>query len=87
LAWADVYRHGGFATANTFVNPAAHGGVQGQREGFEYDAALRGFGHRLGGMAPVGGFGHAHGARCQTNLVIDEVGEGHGEDSKISRAW
>jgi hypothetical protein len=61
--------------AFAFVHPAAHGGVQGQGQGLEHDAALCGFRHGFGGVAPVGGFGHAHRPCGKADLVIDEVGE------------
>jgi hypothetical protein len=73
--WWDV--------ALAFVHPAAHGGVQRQGQGLERDAALSRFGNRLGGVAPVGGFGQAHRSGGKANLVVDEVGKGHGNYSAV----
>jgi hypothetical protein len=72
--------------ALSFVHPAAHGWVQRKCQGLEGDATLCRLADGFGGVAPVAGFGQANGAGSKTNLVIDEVGDGH-EGNSVMERW
>ncbi|HRH79304.1 MAG TPA: ATP-grasp domain-containing protein, partial [Cellvibrionaceae bacterium] len=81
---ADAHRRD---VALAFVHPAAHGGVERERQHFDDEAAVAGVGHCFLGVLPAFGAEQAVRARGQAHLVVDDVGEGggHGALSAVQR--
>ena len=69
--------------ALALVHPAAHGGVERQRQRLEQHASGSRPGNRLSGSVPVGSGGQSHRATGEANLVIDQVFGGHGLSAAI----
>ena len=68
---ANAYR---WDVALAVVHPAAHGGVERQRQRLDQHPAVGRLGHGFAGERPAFGAGHAHRALGKADLAVGEAG-------------